>query len=439
MATRNQKNTITNVFRLRSLEEEENYSDFYNDKDLGKVFISKTVADIVSDTQPPVDLWHGLWHQGEMACLFGEPNVGKTILAMKIATDIIKRKERVLYFDFENAEHQLLPRYKGTYGENPLVEILSLNYANKNIKKGNRSMLSYIKRQIIKCQAHIIIIDDITHLFGKGDQADVRYVLNELRSWTKYLRVSILVLAHSKKKGFNQLANIEQLAGSFECAYSFDSIFSLNKANHYNNKQRGISHYIKQHKTRMGEIRYGDENVITLKMRFDNDTKSLSMCDLCENGNERQLIRDFGYYTNEEILAAIINYKEKCYTTREIAERVGVSKSHVQRLLKEHYNPHKPQDYDNQLKPLPPVSEEELNPYAISSRTFLDEGEEALLYDDDEPVSYIPYYPPEPPTAPFAPSAPSAPTAPTAPTSPNDPIIPNDKSSQSVSLDPKLG
>ncbi len=396
MATRIEKNTITNVFRIRSLEEEENNSDFYNDKDFGKVFVSKTVADIVCDSQPPVDLWHGLWHQGEMACLFGEPNVGKTILAMKIASDIIKRGENVLYFDFENAEHQLIPRYKGKWSETPLFSILSLNHANTNIKKDNRSMLSYIKRQIVMAQAHIIIIDDITHLFGSGNQADVRYVLNELRSWTKYLRASILVLAHSKKKGMNQLANIEQLAGSFECAYSFDSIFSLNRANHYNNKQRGISHYIKQHKTRMGDINYDEENVITLKMRFDNNTKALSMCDLCENGNERQLVRDFGYYSSEEIINAIISYKEMFYSVREIAEMVGVSKSQVHRLLKEHYTPHKP-FINDERKPLPPVSEEPLNPYAINSRLYLEEGEEALLYDDEQPIDYTPYYPLEHP------------------------------------------
>ncbi|MBR5085422.1 MAG: AAA family ATPase [Muribaculaceae bacterium] len=391
MATREEKNTITNIFRIRALEEEINYSDFYNDKELGKVFNSKSIEGVVSDTQPPVNLWHDLWYQGEMACLFGEPNVGKTILAMKIATDVIKRGQDILYFDFENAEHQLLPRYKGE--DKPLVSILSLNYANKNINKDNRSMLSYIKRQIILRRAHIIVIDDITHLFGSGNQADVRYVLNELRSWTKYLRVSILVLAHSKKKGLNQLANIEQLAGSFECAYSFDSIFSLNKANRFNDKERGISHYIKQHKTRMGQIRYDEENVITLKMRFDDDTKSLSMCDLCENGNERQLIRDFGYYTDQEIIAAIIAFKEKFYSIREISEMVGVSKSQVHRLLKEHYTPHKPQ-HDDERKPLPPVSEEELNPYPINSHVYLDEGEEALLYGDDTPISYAPYYPP---------------------------------------------
>lgn len=63
MATRKQKNTITNLYRLRSLEEFNNNPDtkLYSD-DLGVIFKSKCLRDIVSETPPPVDLWHGLWH-----------------------------------------------------------------------------------------------------------------------------------------------------------------------------------------------------------------------------------------------------------------------------------------------------------------------------------------------------------------------------------------
>ena len=53
-----------------------------------------------------------LWYQGEMACLFGEPNVGKTILAMQIANVLSKRGLKTFYYDFENAAHQFKARYK---------------------------------------------------------------------------------------------------------------------------------------------------------------------------------------------------------------------------------------------------------------------------------------------------------------------------------------
>ena len=405
MATRKQKNTITNLYRLRSLEEFNNNPDtkLYSD-DLGVIFKSKCLRDIVSETPPPVDLWHGLWHQGEMACLFGEPNVGKTILAMRMAADIIKRDEKVLYFDFENAEHQFLPRYKGMddYGcsNAPAIQVLTLNHTNYDINHDNHSMLEYIKRACLLREAHILVIDDITHLFGTGSQSDVRYVLNTLRSWTKQFRFSILVLAHSKKKGSCQLADIEQLAGSFECAYSFDSIFSLNRANSYSKAKRGVSHYIKQHKTRMGEILYHDMNVMTLSLEFDDKTQSLTMCNLAQGGNERQLVRDFGYYTEEQIIEAVIDFKKKSFTIREIADMVGVSKSKVGRLLKEHYHPQEPQEDDFHTVPLPPLSTEPINPHRINPHEFIDRGEEALLSDDGAADSISPAYPPVPPVPP---------------------------------------
>ncbi|MBP5687445.1 MAG: AAA family ATPase [Muribaculaceae bacterium] len=218
MATSKQKNTISNVFRYRSLEEENENPALYRKNEGGNIFNSKCLHTMVNETQPTIDLWHGLWHQGEMACLFGEPNVGKTILAMKIAADIVRRGESVLYFDFENAEHQLIPRYQGK--EIPFIDILTFNYKNHYLKTDNHSLLDYIKRAALLRETHIIIIDDITHLFGIGNPADVRHVLNTLRSWTKHLRMSILVLAHSVKKRMNQIATIEQLAGSFECALS---------------------------------------------------------------------------------------------------------------------------------------------------------------------------------------------------------------------------
>jgi len=387
MPTREEKNTISNLYRLRSLEELEYNPKYQSHNSNGQsAFITKTIMEIVEDTQPPVDLWHGLWHQGEMACLFGEPNVGKTILAMRIAADIIKRDERVLYFDFENAEHQLLPRYPEAdknKNEANFLEVLTLNHANYEMKHDNHSMLEYIKDVCIKRVVNVVVIDDITHLFGSGNQQDVRFVLNELRSWTKQLRLSVLVLAHSKKKGINKLANIEQLAGSFECAYAFDSIFSLNRAKQYNASMHGITHYIKQHKTRMDVIKYDDNNVISLCMRFDEKTNSLTMCDLATGANERQLVRDFGYYTDDEIINAVISYREKFYTIREIAEFVGVSKSKVANILKEHYKPHKPENVIS-LQPLPNISDSPINPYKIVSQKFIDLGEQAFLYDDDD-------------------------------------------------------
>ncbi|MBO4826900.1 MAG: AAA family ATPase, partial [Prevotella sp.] len=390
MATPIQKNTITNYFRVSSLEDlnADTNGKRYPDNPGGEpVFIARSAYEVIDTTPPPVDLWHGLWYQGEMACLFGEPNVGKTILAMRIASDIVARGESVLYFDFENAEHQLLPRYaEHSFDEpnSPRFTILTPNYFNHDLPESNRDLLPYILKTAVDSCVNVVIIDDITHLFGTGDPADVRHVLNRLRSWVKQHRLSVLVLAHARRRKPLQPITLEHLAGSYECAYSFDSIFSLNRANRHYRRDKGISAYIKQHKSRMGEVIYDDENVITASLRFDESSRSLTFCNFMIDGNERQLLRDFGFHSREEILQAVLRYKDRSLTICEIAERVGISKSQVGRLLKEHYDENSRPPAPAQ-RPLPPMTTEPINPHPVCSQTVVDQGGiDTLLVDDDQ-------------------------------------------------------
>ena len=393
--TPEQKNTITNNFLVTSYEDRDadakgkRYPD--NPGDM-PVFITRSAYDIVGSTPPPVDLWHGLWYQGEMACLFGEPNVGKTILAMRIASEIVARGESVLYFDFENAEHQLLPRFAEHDPDQPNApkfNILTPNYFNHDLPKSNRDLLPFILKRAVDMGVNVLIIDDITHLFGTGDPGDVRFVLNTMRTWVKQHRLSILVLAHARRRKPLQPITLEHIAGSYECAYSFDSVFSLNRANRHYRRDLGISAYIKHHKSRMGEVIYDDENVITASLRFDDATQSLTLCDFMTGANERQLLRDFGYRTRQEILEAVIQYRQKSFTICEIADHVGISKSQVGRLLKEHYDNLEDED-DSQpaaplaLEPLPPMPTTPINPHRVCSQTVVAQGGvDTLLVDDD--------------------------------------------------------
>ena len=330
--------TITEEFVRRCDDEMRYHSSLYQ-KD-GDPFAAQTLSSMAGCAFPAVDLWHGLWYQGEIACLFGEPNVGKTILAMQIANNVNKRGLNVYYYDFENAAHQFKPRYrteKFDYktGDGEFV-VKSLNPNYSNAKLDSRSILDYIKKDIINDRAAVIIIDDITHLIGSGDQADVRYVLNTLRSWTQHFLVSILVLAHSRRLRFGELTTIDSLAGSFEFTYSFDSIFSLSKANRYNAENNDITHYIKHHKNRMGPVVYNDMNVITARFGRDEGNGFLQLNDLTTGGNERQLLRDNGYNSFNEINKAILQYKQLHFSTREIARIIGCSQSHVSRTIRKH-------------------------------------------------------------------------------------------------------
>ena len=289
--------TITEEYIRRADAELKFNSKLY--KKEGEPFCSQALSSMAGCSLPAVDLWHGLWYQGEMACLFGEPNVGKTILAMQIANELNKRGLKTLYFDFENAAHQFKSRYKTDKfdycsGDADFIVKL-LNPNNSTAPLDSRSILDYIKKDFLTERAPVIIIDDITHLIGSGDQADVRFVLNTLRSWTQLFLVSILVLAHSRRRKPSSLTTIESLAGSFEYSYAFDSIFSLTHSNGF-----------------------------------------LQFNDLYTGGNERQLLRYYGYDTTQQIKDAILHYHSLCFSTREIADIVGCSQSHVSKTLNKH-------------------------------------------------------------------------------------------------------
>ena len=327
--------TITEEFIRRMDAELKYHSQVY--KKEGEPFGSQALSSMAGGSFPPVDLWHSLWYQGEMACMFGEPNVGKTILAMQIANELNRRGLKTLYYDFENAAHQFKPRYSTekydcrSKDASFIVKPLNPNYSTAPLD--SRSILDYIKKDFVTDHAPVIIIDDITHLIGSGDQADVRYVLNTLRSWTQHFLVSILVLAHSKRRKPSSLTTLDMLAGSFEYSYAFDSIFSLTRANKYNEEHNGITHYIKHHKNRMGPVSYNELNVITAQFGRDEENGFLQFNELYTGGNERQLLRDNGYKTSDEIRQAIIQYHNMHFSTREIANIVNCSQSHVSKTI----------------------------------------------------------------------------------------------------------
>jgi hypothetical protein len=50
---------------------------------------NKTMRDAARE-KDPIKLYDELWYEGEMCCLFADSNVGKSIYAVQIATEIAK-------------------------------------------------------------------------------------------------------------------------------------------------------------------------------------------------------------------------------------------------------------------------------------------------------------------------------------------------------------
>ena len=139
-----------------------------------------------------------------------------------------------------------------------------------------------------------------------------------------------------------------------------------------------------------------------MKFGRDEDNGFLQFNDFYTGGNERQLLRDHGYNTTEQINKAILQYKKLSYSTREIANLVGCSQSHVSRTIRKHQdmldknndnanllleesNNEASQEFDGNLTPttMPRMKlEPDLTPIYDASRYTLDPYGERITIEE---------------------------------------------------------
>ena len=238
----------------------------------GSVFNSRPAYAWTKDalTRPnPKSLWKELWYEGEIACLFADTNVGKSILAVQIA-EAISARERVLYFDFEMSDKQFQMRYTDPDHNNlyPFHEAFIRSEYRQDARAIDdiEEVGNSIVDAALRAKANIIIIDNITWLCNRSEDGDAAgRLMQKLVEMKRINNLSILVLAHTPKRNTDTPLTQNTLAGSKKLANFFDSIFAigLDKTN------KPAGRYIKQIKTRTGEMLYGDNNVIVCILRKD--------------------------------------------------------------------------------------------------------------------------------------------------------------------------
>ena len=297
-------------------------SDKQHRKTYCSIIPSIFTCDTVRKQEPEFDstnLWQGLWAQGEMACLFGTPCVGKSILAMQIAKDLQDRGLKVIYFDLENV----------IYPINPLID---------TCKPGNDDCtpdekLDFIANEIAVKKPQAVIIDDISLLIEPKDSDSMRKALNGLRVICNHSETAMLLLAHSRKRKSKDLTTIDELSHPYEIMHACDSVFSLATTSRRNSTIFHKSHYIKQHKNRMAPVILSDDAVMSAQL-VNNDDGHFIFTNFQRNESERRLVRDNGFDSRNKINNAIAHYRSLCYSTREIAAIVGLSQAQVSRIAK---------------------------------------------------------------------------------------------------------
>ncbi len=277
----------------------------------------------------PDRLWLTLWYEGEVCCLFADSNVGKSIYAVQIATEIAGWK-RVLYFDFELSDKQFQLRYTDNNGNlftfpDNLYRV-SINPEKYDCNDLEESIITDIENTAIQSEAKILIIDNLSYLCIAAEKSDLAgKLMQRLVGLKKKHGLSILVLAHTPKRPLTEPLTQNHLAGSKKLFNFFDSAFAIGKSAIDPNLR-----YVKQIKVRNGEFEYDAGNVIVCSIEKENAFLQFVQKNFATENEHLKVQTDAD---KEQLAATIKDLSGAGKSIREIAEETGVSKSTVQRIL----------------------------------------------------------------------------------------------------------
>ena len=278
----------------------------------------------------PVDLYRGLWYEGEVSCLFADSNAGKSLLAMQIA-ELIARDRNVLVVDCEHTDKQFQIRY--TNPETGQCHVFperlyraEINPDSPYLADFESMILSQIEALAIRLDCRVIIIDNLTYLCNASDKGvDAGQFMIKLMNLKKKHGWSLMVIAHTPKRSPCNPITQNDLAGSKKLYNFFDSVFAIGKS-----AKDGQLRYVKQLKSRSGEILYGSDNVIVFELE-----KMDAFLGFRLKGYDRESAHLGGPVDGdadviEENVKPLLDQGK---SVREIAEALDISKSRAGRIV----------------------------------------------------------------------------------------------------------
>ena len=284
-----------------------------------------------SMTANPKQLYGEFWFEHEIGCLFADSNVGKSILAIQIAEDIAKTGETVLYFDFELSEKQFQLRFTDEQGNlhhfpSTLYRVQpDMNLIATIDEPFEDALMRNIENAAVETKARILIIDNISILcmqMEKGE--DSAALVQRLRTLKNKYGFSILIIAHTPKRNMSMPITQNDLAGSKKLFNFIDSCFAIGLS-----AQGGNMRYVKQVKVRNCEMRYGGDNVMVCHIeKVGTMVQFINMGTAPEHDHLRMVNREEQVQEARQLSASGLSL-------RDIASRMGISKSTVDRMLRE--------------------------------------------------------------------------------------------------------
>ncbi len=297
------------------------------------MFDVKTANQTIAEAKQrpnPDSLWLSLWYEGEVCCLFADSNVGKSIYAVQIATEVAKKK-KVLYFDFELSDKQFQLRYTDDDGNlfsfpDNLFRV-SINSEKFDSTNFEDAIIRNIEDTAVQSDAKVLIIDNLTYLCCSAEKGDLAgSLMMRLMALKRKYNLSMLILAHTPKRDLSRSITQNDLAGSKKLYNFFDSVFAIGKSAKDSNLR-----YIKQLKVRYGNYTYDADNVIVCSIEKNDAFLQFTKIGF---DDEREHLKERSEKDQAKDIEDVKALKAQGKSVRDIAKDLGMSKSKVDRLLK---------------------------------------------------------------------------------------------------------
>jgi circadian clock protein KaiC len=164
----------------------------------------ETSTDIISTGLPSLDKLFEQrgYFRGGSILITGTAGTAKTILASYFALSACRRKERVLFFSFEESPTQLVRNMRsvGLKLDQYLKSKLLLIHASRPSLQGLEMHLLLLHKLIREFKPKAVIVDPISSLITVGSGSEVRAMLVRLMDMLKVNGISALftALTHNK-------------------------------------------------------------------------------------------------------------------------------------------------------------------------------------------------------------------------------------------------
>ena len=234
------------------------------DKSLITVSTASELVKEASQMKDLTPLYAPFFYEDECAILFADTNVGKSILSVQIADEISRKGYSVLYLDFEMSLRQFASRCRNEQGKvyqfhaNFMRGSINLNTLAECEKSSyEEELIACIENRIEVFQPQVVIIDNLTYLCVQSESGtEAGQLMRKLMEIKNRYNVSMLVISHTPKRNLSDALTENSLAGSKRIANFADSIFAIGRSTKGENVR-----YIKQIKSRSGELVHGASNV----------------------------------------------------------------------------------------------------------------------------------------------------------------------------------